>query len=72
MSLTVFLAFCILGLDFMIYSFFRWIYGDKRAKVQRQLPARRRKLAKWADGPACESRTRTVSHRYDDSAITTN
>jgi hypothetical protein len=72
MSLTVFLAFCIFGLDVMIYSFFRWIYGDKRAKVERQLAARRRKLDERAEGPACESRTRTMSHRYDDSAITTN
>jgi hypothetical protein len=72
MSLTVFLAFCILGLDFMIYSFFRWIYGDKRAKVERQLAARRTRLDERAEGPACESRTQTRSHRYGDSAITTN
>jgi hypothetical protein len=41
MSLTMFLAFCILGLDFMIYAFFRWIYGDKRGELARQLAARK-------------------------------
>jgi hypothetical protein len=37
MSLTVFLALCILGLDFIIYAFFQWIYGDKRRALARQL-----------------------------------
>jgi len=42
MSLTVFLALCILGLDFMIYAFFQWIYGDKRSALARQLAAARK------------------------------
>jgi hypothetical protein len=41
MSLTVFLAFCILGLDFMIYAFFQWIYGERRSALARQLVARK-------------------------------
>jgi hypothetical protein len=39
MSLTVFLAFCILGVDFMFYAFFQWVYGDKRDALSRQLAA---------------------------------
>jgi hypothetical protein len=41
MSLTVFLALCILGIDFMIYAFFQWTYGDKRRAQSRQLAARK-------------------------------
>jgi hypothetical protein len=29
MSLTVFLAFCILGCDFMLVVLFQWLYGEK-------------------------------------------
>jgi hypothetical protein len=29
MSLTIFFAVCILGLDFMIFVLFKWLYGDK-------------------------------------------
>jgi hypothetical protein len=39
MSLTIFLVLCIFGLDFMIYAFFQWIYGDKRGALARQLAA---------------------------------
>jgi hypothetical protein len=39
MSLTVFMALCILGLDFVIYVVFHRIYGDKRSAVARQVAA---------------------------------
>jgi hypothetical protein len=42
MSLTVFLALCILGIDFMIYMFFQWTYGEKRRAISRQLAAYRK------------------------------
>ena len=29
MSLTAFLAFCILGCDFMLVVLFQWLYGEK-------------------------------------------
>ena len=29
MSLTIFFAICILGLDFMIFVLFKWLYGEK-------------------------------------------
>ena len=29
MSLTVFIAICVLGLDFMIFVLFQWLYGEK-------------------------------------------
>jgi hypothetical protein len=42
MSLTVFLALCVLGLDFMTYVLFQWIYGEKRRGFARQIAARKR------------------------------
>jgi len=32
MSLTMFLAFCILGCDFFLYVLFQWTYGEKHRK----------------------------------------
>jgi hypothetical protein len=43
MSLTMILAFCILGCDFSLYILFQWIYGDKRTKHARRVAARRDK-----------------------------
>ncbi len=37
MSLNVFLALCILGVDFMVYAFFQWTFGEKRNAVARRL-----------------------------------
>jgi hypothetical protein len=39
MSPTVFIAFCILGLDLLVYVFFHRIYGDKRSAIARQVAA---------------------------------
>src|SRR4029077_12128710 len=41
MSLTVFLAFCILGCDFLLYALFQWIYGEKHKNPARRSAARR-------------------------------
>jgi hypothetical protein len=43
MSLTVFLAFCILGCDFLLYVLFQWTYGEKRRKPARRSAARRQR-----------------------------
>ena len=43
MSLTVFLAFCILGCDFLLYALFQWIYGEKHRNHARRVAARREK-----------------------------
>jgi len=43
MSLTVFLAFCILGCDFLLYVLFQWIYGEKHRNHARRSAARREK-----------------------------
>jgi len=51
MSLTVFLALCILGIDFMIYALFQWTYGDKRSEIARQLAARKNALKKQSHRP---------------------
>jgi hypothetical protein len=40
MSLTVFLALCILGCDFLLYVLFRWVYGEKHRKHARRVAAR--------------------------------
>ena len=44
MSLTIFLALCILGLDFMIYVLFKLLYGDRRSLIARRV-AEQRKIA---------------------------
>jgi hypothetical protein len=41
MSLTVFLAFCILGCNFMLYVLFQWTYGEKRRNHARRSAVRR-------------------------------
>jgi hypothetical protein len=52
MSPTVlFLALCILGIDFMIYALLQWTYGDKRRELARQLAAHKNALKKQSHGP---------------------
>ena len=59
MSITVFLAFCILGCDFLLYVLFQWIYGEKHRKHAHRVGARaekRRALSsKEADAPRVAS-----------------
>jgi hypothetical protein len=38
MSLTALFAVCILSIDFMIYFFFKLLYGEKKKRVVRRLP----------------------------------
>jgi hypothetical protein len=41
MSLTVFLAICILSCDFLLYVLFQWVYGEKHRNHPRRPAARR-------------------------------
>jgi hypothetical protein len=41
MSLTVFIAICVLGLDFMIFVLFQWLYGENNRNRFRRSAARR-------------------------------
>ena len=41
MSITVFLAFCILGCDFLLYALYQWIYGEKHRNRPRRSASRR-------------------------------
>jgi hypothetical protein len=41
MSLTFFLAFCILGCDFLLYVLFQWVYGEKHRKAGRRSASRK-------------------------------
>ena len=36
MSVTVFLAFCILGCDFLLYVLYQFTYGEKRRGLSRK------------------------------------
>jgi len=40
MSLTVFLGFCILGCDCLLYILFQWIYGEKHRNRSRRSATR--------------------------------
>ncbi len=42
MSVTVFLAICILSCDFLLYILFQWIYGEKRRDRSRRRAARQK------------------------------
>jgi hypothetical protein len=44
MSLTVFIAICVLGLDFLLYVLFQWTYADKRRALQRKVSAQRKAM----------------------------
>jgi uncharacterized membrane protein YccC len=44
MSLNVFIAVCVLGLDFLIYVLFQWTYGDKRRAMQKKLAEQRKAM----------------------------
>jgi hypothetical protein len=43
MSLTVFMALCILSCDFLLYVLFQWIYGEKHRKHPRRSAESREK-----------------------------
>jgi hypothetical protein len=51
MSITVFLAFCILGCDFLLYVLFQWIYGEKHRKHAR---AAKRRVTSGNDAEAAK------------------
>lgn len=59
MSLTIFLALCILSLDFMIYVLFKLFYGDRRSLIARRVAQQRKAAQAEAAGlvfvPAAES-----------------
>lgn len=56
MSLDLFLAFCVLGIAFMIYALFQWTYGDKHRARGRQLPARKNALMNQSRRPSSSLR----------------
>jgi hypothetical protein len=41
MSLYVFAAICVVGVDFLIYFLFQWMYGDARRTLEKKLEAQR-------------------------------
>jgi hypothetical protein len=63
MSLNVFLAFCILGCDFLIYFLFQWIYGEKHRKHARRLAARQDKRRTLSEKEAREPKVISFPHR---------
>jgi hypothetical protein len=44
MSITVFIAACVLGVDFLIYVLFQWTFADKRSALQKKLAQQRQAL----------------------------
>lgn len=63
MSLTVFLAICILGCDLLLYILFQWIYGEKRRENSRRLAARRKKGAVLSDLEAQKNTPQAFARR---------
>jgi hypothetical protein len=56
MSITIFLAFCILGCDFLLYVLFQWMYGEKHGKRARRLANRGEKTRTLSGGEVAKAR----------------
>ena len=41
MWLGIFVAICIIGVDFLIYALFQWTYGDRRAALRKKVALQR-------------------------------
>jgi hypothetical protein len=53
MSITMFLALCILGCDFMIYALFQFLYSEKRCqRAARAAAAMRNQVNSSASAPS--------------------
>ena len=46
MSLGIFLALCLLGVDVLIYILFQWMYGERRAAIAKKVAAQRLAIAR--------------------------
>jgi hypothetical protein len=55
MSLSIFIALCIVGVDFLIYVLFQWTFGDKRRAMERKLAAQRAAMKEEGRGPVLVS-----------------
>jgi hypothetical protein len=62
MSLTAFLAICILGCDLLLYILFQWIYGEKRRERSRRSAARHKIGSVLADLEAGSNAAHTFPH----------
>jgi len=51
MSATLFLAFCILGCDFLLYALFQWTYGERRRGRSRRSKAPKAAVSQPAPRP---------------------
>jgi hypothetical protein len=51
MSFNVFIAVCVLGIDFLIYVLFQWTYGDKRREMTERVEAHRKVIGGQANKP---------------------
>jgi hypothetical protein len=63
MSATVFLAFCILGCDFLLYVLYQFTYGEKRRGL-----SRRSKASKHATMNQPDARPFLVASRGNSTA----
>jgi len=70
MSFYVFIAVCVLGVDFLLYVMFQWMYGDKRREIERKLAACREggKVRPFVRGRVTEERLQRVRERMKERA----
>jgi len=54
MSLGIFLTLAMIGVDFLIYFLFQWMYGEKRAAIAKKVAAQRRAMREDAVRPFVE------------------
>jgi hypothetical protein len=60
--MSVFIAICVLALDFLFYVLFQWTYGDKRRAMMKKVAEPRRALE------AQERRPFVVKHGAETQA----
>jgi Flp pilus assembly protein TadB len=56
MSFNLYLAFAILGCDFLLYAFFQWVYGEKHRKHARRVAARQEKRRAVSEKESSDAR----------------
>jgi hypothetical protein len=68
MPLTMFLAFCVLGCNFLLYALFQWTYGEKYRKHARRSAARRKGRHTLSTNNVEEPRVLPFPHRQAQTA----
>lgn len=68
--LGIFIALCIVGIDFLLYFLFQWMYGEKRATIAKKVAAQRLALEKERQEAEEQQRGPFLVHATKGGAVT--